>query len=185
MRKIMLVIIVVMIPTHVYASSAWEWNILGVTSKNFKGRDPIVILGGVVSSLLIHELGHMVAGELVGMDTKFKPRECVVRAYNYDDKSDNEKAFFHAGGFIAQVLVGGVLTAIPASRHHDFTLGFNGFTALNSIGYALSGGFDSETSDVKCLDYYGYDGVAIGIATGLIGGGYSYINLRNDLEKEK
>lgn len=185
--KIILVILislVIVVPTHA-SDSAWEWNVFGVTKQNFKGRDPIPMFFGMVTSLLVHELGHVIGGRVVGMDTTFQPSSMSVRAYDYDDKSDDQKALFHAGGFIAQVLVGGILTAVPETRHHDFTVGFNGFTALNSVEYAITGGFTEENSDVKNLDYYGYNGVAVAISTGVIGGGFTYINLRNDWERNE
>ncbi len=161
-----------------YADSDWEFEFFGINSKDLKGRKPIPIFIGCISSFAVHEAGHLIAGDMVGIKASMKWKDGPVAwADDYHDKSDNEKSLFHAGGFIAQILVGTALTAIPYTRHSDFSVGFNGFASVNSIVYGVTGGRDGSYSDVKQLSNYGHNGPMIAIGSGLLSGVYTYINL--------
>ena len=170
----------VIVPTS--HAGDWEFQFFGINAKDFKGRSFSKIVVGCIASFVVHEAGHFIAGEMVGMTTSFK--DGAVWADDYDDKSDYEKSLFHGGGFLTQALVGTALTAIPYTRHSDFSLGFNGFTSVNNISYGITGGRQGDdVSDVKNLDYYGHDGKMIAIGSGLLSGVYTYINLNKDKEK--
>ncbi len=183
LQKIVIVFLLVMAlsPISSYAASDWEFRFFGINYKDFKGRKPLPIILGCVVSLAVHEAGHLLAGKLVGMDPslKFGP-EPVVWADDYYDKSDDQKALFHGGGFLAQTIVGSILTAIPKSRHTDFSVGFTGFSCVNNIVYSFDKGKTvdgTETSDVINLDNVGYPGGEIAAASGTISGALLYINL--------
>lgn len=170
--------------SHAQADDS-NWNIyfFGVNYKDFEGRDWKPVVVGAVSSFVIHELGHLYFGELAGMDTSFDWDRRIAWADDYYDKSDDQKALYHGGGFIAQMLVGTALTAIPETRHSDFSLGFNSFTMVNSIGYGITGGSGSDdVSDVHNLTKYGYNGQVVAFITGSYGGVLSYINLNKNKE---
>lgn len=157
---------------------AWEFNIMGINPKDFEDRDWPIVVVGCVSSFVVHELGHFAASELMGVDASFSFNDKAVYAGDgYYDWSNDQKALFHGAGFLAQTLIGGALTAIPKTRHSDFTLGFNTFSSVNSFIYGITGGNDSKTSDVKNLDKYGYNGTAIALGSGIINGGLTYISL--------
>ncbi len=166
--------------SHAGELDAWDFRFFGINYKDFEGREPLPAIGGAVSSFVVHELGHIVAGRLVGMDTTFHFNDMEAWADDYIDKSDDQKAFYHAGGFIAQALVGTTLTVIPKTRHSDFTLGFNSFTAVNSVIYGITGGTDNDSSDVANLDKYGYNGEMVAFITGGYTGVLAYINLDKD-----
>jgi hypothetical protein len=178
-QSILIVIIFLSLVTPSFAGvfDDIEFNILGINPKDFKDRKISHIVEGAVASLVVHELGHIVAGRAVGMNTRFDSSSFVVRADKYDDKSDSDKLLFHSGGFIAQVVVGGLITAMPATRHSDFNLGFNGFTTINSALYTITGGTDDDTSDIHQISEHGGDGKLYGTMSSLTGGIFTYIAL--------
>lgn len=176
----MIIIFIVVYVSSAHASSAWEWNIFGITKETIKNRDPVTILVGCVSSIIVHELGHAVAASVNDMSPTFDFNRMSINTKNYDSKSNDQKALYHAGGFLGQVIVGSVLTIIPATRHHDFTLGFNTFTTIHATKYSITGGIDSYTSDVKQLTNVGYNGKEIAGGTALISLGLMYINMQGD-----
>jgi len=180
MKRIILILIMIILITPQVAhakDSGWEFRFFGINYKDFENRDWKPMIVGVVASLAAHELGHIVTGRLVGMDTTFKFNDMMAWADDYDNKSNDQKALYHAGGFISQVVIGSVLTAIPTTRHSDFTVGFNGFSSINSFSYAVTGGTRKDSSDVANLDNDGYNGTATALTSGFITGGLTYINL--------
>ena len=174
---ILIMIILIMPPVAHAKDSGWDFRFFGINYKDFENRDWKPMIVGAVASLVAHELGHIVAGRLVGMDTTFKFNDMMAWADDYDNKSNDQKALYHAGGFISQVVIGSVLTAIPTTRHSDFTVGFNGFSSINSFSYAVTGGTRKDSSDVANLDNDGYNGTATALTSGFITGGLTYINL--------
>ena len=159
-----------------------EFEFFGINTKDFEGRSFSKIAVGCVMSFVVHEAGHLIVGDMVGMTTSMKwDNGSVAWSDDYGDKSDYEKALFHGGGFIAQALVGTVLTAVPYTRHSDFSVGFTGMTMVENIGYGITGGMaGNDVSDVKNLDRYGYNGTMIAIGSGILSGVYTYINLDKD-----
>lgn len=187
---ILLVIIMVGIVLFCFGPTAqaggldgWEFNIMGINPRDFKDRELLPILGGAVVSLATHELGHLVTARLMGTDSYFSFHERVAYAGDgYENLSNDQRALYHGGGFLAQTLVGGALTAIPSTRHSDFTFGFNTFSSVNGFYYAITDGIDADSSDTKNLDRYGYNGTAVAAGSGLINGAFSYISLNKDKE---
>lgn len=180
MKRIILILIMIILITPQVAhakDSGWEFRFFGINYKDFENRDWKPMIVGAVASLAAHELGHIVTGRLVGMDTTFKFNDMMAWADDYDNKSNDQKALYHAGGFISQVVIGSVLTAIPTTRHSDFAVGFNGFSSITGFSYAVTGGTRKDSSDVANLDNDGYNGTATALTSGFITGGLTYINL--------
>jgi ABC-type spermidine/putrescine transport system permease subunit I len=67
MKNIRLSVLFIMVLSFLFVctpqavGSSWEWNIMGITKDTIKGRDPVKFAAGVVASLLVHEMGHIVA----------------------------------------------------------------------------------------------------------------------------
>jgi len=157
---------------------AWEFNIMGINPADFEDREVLPIIGGAIVSLAVHEVGHLASAALMGSDPYFSWSERVAYAGDgYNDWSDDQKALYSGAGFIAQTLTGAILTAIPKTRHSDFTLGFNGFSSVNGFFYAITDGADSDSSDTENLDKYGYNGTAIALTSGVANGVLTYISL--------
>lgn len=163
---------------HAGELDAWEFRFFGINYKDFEGREPLPALGGALTAFVVHELGHYVAGELVGMDVSWSWEEHGMLADDYTDKSDDSKALFHAGGFIADAMVGTVLTIIPKTRHMDFTAGFNALSSINGFAYAITDGLGEDyMSDTKNLDSLGYCGTETAVGFGLYSGILTYYSL--------
>jgi hypothetical protein len=178
MKKTLLVILIsVMLVGTASAGDNWKFYFFGIDYDDVKDRKWSHVVGGAVSSLVVHELGHLAFGRMAGFDTSFNFNEFVAEARWDGHSTDAEKAWFYRGGFVAQALVGTVLTAIPRTRHADFTVGFNGFTFVNSGLYVITGGFDNDTSDIQNLNRAGYNGNLEGGLTSLYGVVLTYINL--------
>ena len=191
MKKIIIIALIcvtlISFASQSYAKSDWEFYFFGINPNDFKGRKALPVIVGGLSSFVIHEAGHLIIGNALGMDARLEDHGgMVVMAHNYDDKSDSEKALFHSGGFIFQAFAGSILTAIPATRHSDFTLGVNAFTFVNSLQYGFTGGIggNSEYSDINQINEAGYPGPAIAIGTGIYAGYLTYINLDKYKESE-
>jgi len=182
--KIIIIFIMILVMTCpvVYAESDWTVTFFGINSRDFKDREPLPIIVGAIMSIVVHEGGHIIGGRISGMNTSMKMYDGrpTVWATNYDAQSDNEKALYHGGGFLAQALVGSVITAIPRTRHSDFTVGFNSMTMFENITYPLGNTSAREGNDCKNLDRYGYNGDAIAIAGGTYAGVLTYISLNKD-----
>jgi len=157
----------------------YDVHFFGINSADFEDRKVLPVIVGGLTSYATHEVGHYALGRAVGMDTSFKwDNGPAVWADEYDNKSKSDKFLFHAGGYITQFLIGTALTVVPYTRHSDFTVGFTGFTFVENTMYGITGGLmDSEYSDVKNLNHYGYPGNEIAIGAGLYSGVLTYINL--------
>lgn len=183
LRKLMMIVVVMVmvcfISNNSYAgwTDSWDFNIMGINPKHFKDRKPLPIIGGAIISFIVHEGGHLLVAELNGGASFDTDRFCVVmEKYHYH--SHDTQQLFHGAGFYAQLITGGILTAIPATRHLDFTLGFNGFTTFNTAFYTITGGTNDDTSDIKQLD----NGELIGGLTTIASGTLTYINLKKPVK---
>jgi len=162
---------------------AWEFNICGINPADFRDRELLPFIGGAILSLATHELGHVASARLMGTDGHFAWSEGVAYAGDgYENLSNDQRALYHGAGFIAQTVVGGVLTAIPSTRHSDWTFGFNTFSMSNGLFYAATDGADKDSSDTENLDKYGYDGTAIALSSGVINGVFAYYSLNKSKE---
>lgn len=177
MKRILLTLVMLLCMAGVTMAGDWKFNIMGINPSDFKGRDWKVIVAGAVASLAVHEIGHWVVAESHdGGDIHWL--ENRVTMYNYGSASHTTQQMFRRGGFLGQLVVGGVLTAIPKTRHSDFSLGFNGFTCANTALYVATGGLNENTSDIKHLDH----GVEEGILYSVGAGALTYINLNKEKE---
>jgi hypothetical protein len=158
---------------------AWEFQFFGVNYQDVKDREWTKVVVGGASSIIAHELGHMVAGELLGMgSSSFDFNNFVAMAGDgYHDSSSHDKALFSAAGFIVQGAGSIILTSIPATRHSDFTVGWNTATMCVGTMYGITGGTRKESSDVKLMEDNGWPGTEIAFTTGAIGGITTYYSL--------
>ena len=159
---------------------AWEFRFFGINYKDFQERHWEKVVIGGVSSVVAHEvLGHMLASEMMGMGTpSFDFCDFVVYAGDgYDDTSRDQQAWYSASGLVIQSLGSILLTSIPATRHSDFTVGWNAVTMVTGTMYGITGGTKEDSSDVQLMNDRDWPGTEIAYGTGLIGGITTYISL--------
>jgi len=155
-------------------------DFFGIRAEHFEGRDWKKVVLGAASSFVVHEASHILQAELNGgghIDFSQIPIVCIMEDLS---NSHSTKQWFHRAGFVGQLVVGGILTAIPATRHADFTLGFNSFTTANTGIYVITGGVNNSCSDIAHLDH----GTAEGIAYTGVAGVLTYINLKKPSDME-
>ncbi len=179
--KIMgIILLLFIIPITSNAESDWNFYIFGININEFQNRDPLPMIIGAISMICVHEAGHIIIGRMGGMDTSLRWQDggpIVWADDGFYEASRMQKGFYHAGGFIAQTLIGGVLTAIPRTRHSDFTVGFNAAATVESFGYAFRDSSAESGNDCKNLDKQGYNGDAIAIGSSAITGSFLHYNL--------
>ena len=149
-----------LIPLLLFASTAlaggWEVRIFGVNVNRLKDASVPQVILGVVSSIIVHELGHLAYAEMHGNG---KLRFGSVYWPEYGEHSHSQQQMFHRAGFLAQALVGGVLTLLPQTRHSDYTIGFNGCSTLHTVQYTVTGGISEQSvSDILQLDNGQHEG---------------------------
>lgn len=164
-----------LIPLAVIGCANYKVNIVGVSLDKFKDRSWKIIALGVASSFLVHEASHLMFAEMNG-GSHYDYDEYVVIMENYYNESYRTQQMFHRAGFVGQLLVGGILTAVPKTRHHDFTLGFNGFTMINTALYTITGGLDRKYSDIRQLNNGELEGSIYTLGAGIL----TYYNLKGE-----
>jgi len=174
LKKITLTI-VILLCTTIASAGDWEYNFMGINPNHFKGRDWKMILVGAASSLVVHEAGHLLYAKMNGGGSW---NINTIHMDDYHNRTHGEQQMFHRAGFVAQIAVGGLLTAIPKTRHSDFAVGFNSFATLEMATYVTIGHGNDNTSDIKQLDH----GTAEGIAYTIGSGALTYINLKIPIE---
>jgi hypothetical protein len=182
MRKLILLMILLLLLSSCASGKqghGFDVHFFGINSADFKDRKVLPVIAGGLASYAVHEVGHYAVGQALGMDTHFDWDEGpVVIADDYHGKSDNDRAMFSAGGFALQAFTGTILTAIPATRHSDFVLGFTGFAMVENTLYGITGGLmDDEYSDVHKMEDNDWPGTEIALGAGLYSGVLTYINL--------
>lgn len=185
MKRIVLTLIVLIVSssTALVQAGDWEFNILGINPTHFKGRCLTTIVFGGLASLIVHEAGHVLyADRHDGGHYDYSER--IVWMDDYYNRTHYEQQMFHRAGFLAQLIVGGTLTAIPYTRHKDFTLGFNSYTSINTAVYAITGGLgksgEEDRSDIHQLDNGRTEGAIYTASAGIL----SYINLKKPVDIE-
>ncbi len=172
-RTVVIVVLMVVGTCNVVKAGDWEFNVMGITAKHFENRDWKVVVGGALSSLVVHEAGHLLWAKSHG-GGHFDWGERAVIMEDYYDRSHSEQQMFHRAGFLAQLIVGGALTAIPKTRHSDFTVGFNSLSIIEMVTYVTVGHGNDETSDVKQLDHGVVECTIYTVGAGVL----SYINIK-------
>jgi len=174
MHKIITLIIIILMLTGcagLEKKTNSKISVMGISADDFRGRNWLEVTIGIGVSFLVHETGHILYAEMNG-GGHFDSSECVVIMEDYHNQSHNTQQMFHRAGFLSQLFVGGILTAIPATRHADFTLGFNASTMINTGLYVLIND-DGEYSDIRQLDNGKTEGNIYTLGAGVL----TYINL--------
>ncbi|MDY6881873.1 MAG: hypothetical protein SV686_16695 [Thermodesulfobacteriota bacterium] len=126
-----------------HAESNFEYYFFGQNLKAFKNCNWYEVAIGAASSVLVHELGHILYLELSGnswdMEASF-PSGLAV--HTNDALEESETANFGRAGFALQTLIGAGLVFFEKTRYLDFT---KGWVAMNAVQVAS---YKSRTHDI-------------------------------------
>lgn len=166
---------------------AWEFRFFGINTHDFEDRSPLKVIGGAFISIVAHEAGHLLAAEITGIGAEGMSMKdgFLVAAANEEGwmkASNDQRSIFSAAGFIVQSIGSLALTAIPESRHSDWTVGWNTCTTIVGLQYALVGGGSDTYSDTVLMDNNGWPGKEFAWATTLTGSVTTYISLNKHKE---
>jgi len=175
MKKLLLVgmILVTM------SSCGWQHRTIinGVDLDRVKQGKALHIIGGALAAMAIHEGGHMLAMKITGAkDIEYIPP--AEFHYNSSGMTNGEMQWVSRSGFIAENLIGSILTNLEGTKNSGFTIGYAGAAAAQTILYPLPPG---ETTDIYELQKLGgkawfeYGGYSL----------WSLYNLDQALGKEK
>ena len=117
-------------PVH----AGWDFYFFGVNTKTFKEADWKMVALGAATSIAVHTAGHYAYAKLNGMSIRQDGFCEKISFSNYSAKQNREIA---QAGFVAQHLVGVILTTIPATRHTDFTRGYVAMAWIETATYPI------------------------------------------------
>lgn len=178
MKRLLVTVSMLLCMNSVTLAGDWNVNFMGISYEQVKQRDWKAIVAGAVSSIIVHEASHLLFAEANGGGyTYINHSGMVTKMQDYYNRSHSTQQMFHRSGFLGQLLVGGVLTAIPSTRHADFTVGFNGASMVHIGQYTLINN-DGKYSDVGHLDNGEFEGGLYTVGAGVL----TVINLQ-DLEE--
>jgi len=168
MKKLLIVLVLVFFSTPTFAGD-YQFYFFGINSKFFKEAKWGYIVLGVATSAATHWVGHMAYGKIVGADvgTDGVWRETIRNA------SPTDNANFARSGFVAQSIVGLVLTSFEKSRKWDFTKGYVAMNAIEIWTYPIRW---RNEGDIHLLNKYGNGNAEWA--------GYSVIALHNILRED-
>jgi len=148
--KRLIILAVIILLTEV-GCSTWKPRVVvnGVDIARLKKADPAKVIIGGLSALVVHEGMHALALEITGAkDYKFE--EPWLIWYNADGLSHSDEQWIARAGMLGQSVFGTILTAIPATRNSDYTLGYTAVSAAQTVLYPLPPG---DSTDLKNLDH--------------------------------
>lgn len=191
MKKLICIAITLIFLIPVAASAGpldnWEFRFFGINPRDLKGKDTAMVIVGGLSSFVVHEFGHWAFGKYVGIDSTFdaSERAVIVNDDDWVNASEHDKLLFCSGGFIAQFVVGGLLTLNKGTRYTDFNYAFNVFTAINNGVYTATGGLktDNNHSDIYNITKYGWDGELAGTLSSFTGALFVHYSLDKNKKK--
>ena len=133
-------------PVIAFCGDNWEFYIFGVNVDRFKDMNWLTA-AGVVSSVVVHEVAHMLYLDLNGIDFWLE-RDGFRLAVCRDQPLSHHKARVCArAGFVSQLIIGSFL---PGDS--DFTVGWVGIVNYQLFSY----GFD-RPGDFRNIELHGGD----------------------------
>lgn len=142
-KILVVLILLLLIPIYSYS---FETKILGIN--NFKKIEWDKFIIGAISSIVIHELGHIITMEIVGADYEFiNP---VSFKFSDNGISNEEAQWIARSGMLVQNVTGIILTSI--NNKSSFTKGYNFSSFISTITYPVR---NQNNGDLKTLKKYG------------------------------
>jgi hypothetical protein len=157
---IVIITIILFVQNNSYGASGWTVN--GVATDDICSLSGVLsVASGAATSAIVHCMGHhIVAGALgVWLDQR------GLSEWKPDNISSFQNDAIDIGGFIVQMSVGSILTALVPGK---FSAGYNAWSAIEVTTYPLIFGIGNGSGDI---------GGGLGDAAYFILTGWSIINL--------
>lgn len=126
--------IVFLILIIISGCSGTKIYIQGIDTDWVKEKQWGKVAAGVVSAIATHEAAHWILAEAKGKNPRLKG---TMIMYDGDEEDD----WIQRIGWVSNVGIGTMLNLIPATRDSDFTLGWNGATAIGLYTYPMRYGW--------------------------------------------
>ena len=155
MKKLLL-ILTLLIPISAYGGD-YQFYFFGVNANVINRSNWKQVTLGAVSAIAVHTAGHLIYGKITNSDVTFTglTKETIHNA------SQSEKENFARAGFVAQSLVGLVLTSFEKTRQSSFTKGYIVASALETWSYPIRNRSTGDLSEVSDLEFAGYSLISL------------------------
>jgi hypothetical protein len=112
------------------SASDFDFYFFGINLKTFKNSNWLMVTAGAITSMVVHELGHILYLDSQGKDWTFFQSSSgfVVHTDNY--LTDRQYRNFGWSGFAFQAGIGTLLTSFESTKHSDFT---KGLVSMNAV----------------------------------------------------
>lgn len=117
-----------------YASD-FEFYFFGINLKTYKNSNWLMVTAGAISSMVVHELGHILYLESQGKDWNSFQSSSGFVIHTDNDLTDRQYLNFGWSGFAFQAGIGTLLTSFENTRHSDFTKGLVSMNAFELWTY--------------------------------------------------
>jgi len=117
------------------AQSDWEFYFFGVNLKTFKESNWLMVTAGAVTSMLAHELGHVLYLESQGKDWNLLPSSSGLAITTDNYLTDKQYRNLGRSGFALQTGIGAILTSLDSTKHLDFTKGWVSMNVVQLYTY--------------------------------------------------
>ena len=133
------VMAILMQPGASIAQSNYEFYFFGVNLKVFKNSDWGFVIAGALTSVIIHELGHVFYLESQDKDWQLFTSSSGFTVYTDNHLTDKQYRIFGRAGFALQTGIGSILTLFDKTKYHDFTKGWVFMNTIQLCTYEYRG----------------------------------------------
>ncbi len=117
------------------AKSDYEFYFFGVNLKAFKDSNWMMVAAGAATSVLAHELGHILYLKSQGRDWRLESSPSGLAVHTNNHLSNKQHRKFGLWGFAFQAGIGAALTTFESTKHLDFTKGWVGMNVVELWTY--------------------------------------------------
>jgi hypothetical protein len=113
------------------SASDFDFYFFGINLKTFKNSNWLMVTAGAITSMVVHELGHILYLDSQGKDWNLLFQSSSGFAVYTDNYlTDRQYRNFGWSGFAFQAGIGTLLTSFESTKHSDFT---KGLVSMNAV----------------------------------------------------
>ena len=154
MKKLLLTLLL-LIPISAYGGD-YQFYFFGVNANAINRSNWKQVTLGAASAIAVHTAGHLIYGKITNSDVTFAGfKETIHNA------SQSEKENFARAGFVAQSLVGLILTSFEKTRQASFTKGYVVASALETWSYPIRNRDTGDLNEISDAEFAGYSLISL------------------------